>query len=415
MKKVIVISASLCGEDTTRKDKEIINLIGSLDMEAVRFYTQNINEINKNTYIGSGKISEIITYIRPLEDVDSIVFNCDLSPLQFRTLKDLFKKEIYDRTGIILQIFAQRAKTKEAKLQVEIATLQYLRARLVEKEANFSQVTSGGGAHNKGSGEKQIDIDRYKYRVLLAQKNAELESLVSKRAHNRQRRSNCNLPIVAIVGYTNAGKSTLLNTFIEADKKSNEKKVLQEDRLFATLETSTRYIDITKYPSFLLTDTVGFIDNLPTTLIKAFRSTLEEIKEADLLIQVVDVSDNEYKNQIITTNNTLKEIGVDENIPMIYLYNKVDKIDHYPFIPDEHSLFTSLTTTDDIDDICKLIMNHICKDWEKVNMFLPFSENLYALQKSGFIQEIKENEDGYYLTILVNERTKKMYSKFIID
>ena len=306
MKKVIVISASLCGEDTTRKDKEIINLIGSLDMEAVRFYTQNINEINKNTYIGSGKISEIITYIRPLEDIDSIVFNCDLSPLQFRTLKDLFKKEIYDRTGIILQIFAQRAKTKEAKLQVEIATLQYLRARLVEKEANFSQVTSGGGAHNKGSGEKQIDIDRYKYRVLLAQKNAELESLVSKRAHNRQRRSNCNLPIVAIVGYTNAGKSTLLNTFIEADKKSNEKKVLQEDRLFATLETSTRYIDITKYPSFLLTDTVGFIDNLPTILIKAFRSTLEEIKEADLLIQVVDVSDNEYKNQIITTNNTLK-------------------------------------------------------------------------------------------------------------
>ena len=174
MKKVIVISASLCGEDTTRKDKEIINLIGSLDMEAVRFYTQNINEINKNTYIGSGKISEIITYIRPLEDIDSIVFNCDLSPLQFRTLKDLFKKEIYDRTGIILQIFAQRAKTKEAKLQVEIATLQYLRARLVEKEANFSQVTSGGGAHNKGSGEKQIDIDRYKYRVLLAQKTAEL-------------------------------------------------------------------------------------------------------------------------------------------------------------------------------------------------------------------------------------------------
>ena len=415
MKDVVIISASLNGEDTTRKDKEIINLVGSLDMQAVRFYTQNINEVNKTTYIGSGKIQEIITYMRALDNIEAVVFNCDLTPLQFRTLKDLFKKEIFDRTGIILQIFASRAKTKEAKLQVEIATLQYLRARLVEREANFSQVTAGGGAHNKGSGEKQIDLDRYKYRVLLAQKNKELESLVHKRAHNRQRRSASDLPIAAIVGYTNAGKSTLLNTFIDVNKTSNEKKVLQEDRLFATLETSTRYIDLTKYPAFLLTDTVGFIDNLPTTLVKAFRSTLEEIKEADLLIHVVDISDPEYKKQIETTNKTLKEIGVNDSIPMIYLYNKSDKLDKYPFFPDENSLFTSLLNTDDIESITKLILTHICKDWKKVKMILPYNQNLYALQKMAFIQETKENEEGYELTLLANERVINLYSKFIID
>lgn len=414
MTQVIVISASVNGEDVTRKDEEIVNLLASLDMEAVRIYSQNIDEPYKTTYIGSGKVDEIKTYLRALDNVEAIVFNCDLTPLQFRTLKDEFHKEILDRTGIILQIFALRAKTREAKLQVEIATLQYLKARLVEHEANFSQVTSGGGAHNKGSGEKQIDLDRYKYRVLLAQKNKELEQLVNQRAHNRNRRNSTELPVIAIVGYTNAGKSTLLNTFIEANKTSNEKKVLQEDRLFATLETSTRYIDLTDYPAFLLTDTVGFIDNLPTTLIKAFRSTLEEIRDADLLIQVVDVSDSEYQKQIETTNNTLKEIGVSEDIPMIYLYNKVDKLESMPFIPNEDSMFTSLKSTDDILDITKLIFKHIAKDWNETHIFLPYSENLYALRKMALILDIKENDEGYLIKCLADKKTQSIYQDYLI-
>ncbi len=414
MTDVIVISAAINGEDTTRKDQEMDNLLSSLDMRAIRLYKQNMDEPNKVTYIGKGKVDEIKTYLRALDTVEAIVFNCDLTPLQFRTLKDEFRKEIIDRTGIILQIFALRARTREARLQVEIATLQYLKTRLVEHEANYSQVTSGGGAHNRGSGEKQIDLNRYKYRILLTQKNKELEQLVAQRAHNRNKRNVSELPVVAIVGYTNAGKSTLLNSFIEVNKTSNEKKVLQEDRLFATLETSTRYIDLTDYPAFLLTDTVGFIDNLPTNLIKAFRSTLEEIKEADLLIQVVDVSDPMYKSQIETTNKTLKEIGVSEDIPMIYLYNKCDKIEKLPFFPDEDSLFTSLNNTNDVLSIANLVFKHITKKWKEVKMFIPYSENIYALKKAAYVKEIKENEEGYDITCLANNRVLSIYQKFIV-
>lgn len=391
MNQVVVISAHLKKEDKRRSDDEILHLIEALDMEAVRFYIQEVEEIQRLTYVGKGKIAEWKEYIQALEKVDAIVINDDLTPLQWRTLHRIFLLPIYDRTGIILEIFSQHAQSKEARLQVEIAQIQYAKTRMVEEDANFSQVTSGRG-HNKGLGEKMIDLKRGRYRDLLSKKKAELASLVKQRKTMRGWREQNEIPMVAIVGYTNAGKSSLMNAFLR--HAHFHKYVKEEDQLFATLETSTRRVEILPYPTFLCTDTVGFIDHLPTTLIQAFRSTLEEIKQADLLIHVLDASDPDVMLQKKVTEDTLKEIGV-ENIPMIYFYNKSDLLTSYPFIPDAQSLFVSMKEEEDMEAMIKLIFQEICKKWVEKTVFLSYDKNIFSLQKEAYILQKIEKEQGY--------------------
>lgn len=393
MKKALLINAIINKEDIKEAVEEIYNLCASVEIEIVTEITQEIKSVNKKTYIGSGKVNEIANYLLHGE-YDCVITNFDLSPLQYTTLSEKFKIELIDRTGVILQIFAHRANTKEARLQVEMATLEYLKSRLVSKEANFSQVTSGGGGglKNKGAGEKQIDIDRFKFRSILKRKNDELKTLATQREQTRKNRGN--YPVVAIVGYTNAGKSTLMNQYLNVTKVQDKKKVLEENRLFATLETSTRFIDLKDYPSFLLTDTVGFINNLPTMLVKAFRSTLEEIKYADILLHVVDVSDPNYLEHQQVTEETLKAIGV-SGIPTLYLYNKVDLVKKLPFIPRENELLTSLKNSEDIEDITKLIFSVLAKKWTHVKKTLPYSVNIFEIKKQGYITSLFECEDGY--------------------
>lgn len=391
MANVLLIESIINKEDINYKHLEMLDLLKTLELYPKYFIKQELEEPYSKSYLGSGKILEIRELINEY-NIDLVICNFDLTPIQYTHLKDAFKVEILDRTGVILQMFSLKAKSKEAKLQAEIANLQYLKSRLVNKDANYSQVTSGGGLRNRGSGEKQIDLDRSKYKTILKRKQNELEKLVIQRKNNRKKR--INLPVAAIVGYTNAGKSTLLNQLLKKSNTKENKSVLQEDKLFATLETSTRLIDIYEYPYFLLTDTVGFISDLPTMLIEAFKSTLEEIADADLLIHVVDVSNDNFLKQIAVTNSVLKELNC-QDIPTIYLYNKIDKCKSIPFIPKRNELLVSLNDTNDLKQILDLIFNELKEKWEYFEFVVPHSKNVYLLKKYGFVVNLEILEQGF--------------------
>lgn len=391
---ILLVDAIIKNESIITKQKEMLNLLTTLYGEYNLTYTyQKLETPFTTTYLGKGKVYEIKDIIEK-ENVDILVMNFDLTPIQYLTLKNNISIPIIDRTGIILEIFMKNAKSKEARLQVEIANLQYLKARLINKEANYSQVTSGGGLKNRGTGEKQIDLDRFKFQRILKNKQKELEQLTIQRKSNRNMRFD--IPLISIVGYTNAGKSTLMNKMLDKAKVQQNKRVLEENKLFATLETSTRYISAFNYPDFLLTDTVGFINDLPTTLIEAFKSTLEEISCSDLIIHVVDISSDNYKEQIETTNNILKELNTDK-IPMIYLYNKFDKCTSYPFIPKQNELFVSLNNAEDIDSILNLIFNTIKENWTLLKFKMPINENINKIKKYGYIKSIQFDDDSYFI------------------
>ena len=300
---------------------ELAFLAETAGAEVVKRFTQKLPTAHSVTYVGKGKLEEIRQYIRNEEEeereVGMVIFDDELSPLQVKNLTDQLQTEVTDRTDLILRIFEQRAQTKEAKLQVEIARDQYLLPRLAGMQEHMSHQQGGSGF--RGSGEKQIELDRRIISRKLSRSRKELAQIVKQRQTQRERRKRNNVPVIALVGYTNSGKSTLLNTLCQ----NKEKKVFEKDMLFATLDITTRAIVLKNKGVITLTDTVGFIERLPHNLIQAFRSTLEEVKEADLLLHVVDSSFEDYQLQVDTTNKVLEELGV-ENTPMIYVYNKVD-------------------------------------------------------------------------------------------
>ena len=274
--------------------KEMDSLLGTLDIEIQESYQVEVKEIVRATFISKGMVDNCAIKVLA-NDIDIVVFNNDLSPLQIRNLTDLLKVEVIDRSMVIIKIFEMRAKTKEAKLQVEIASLKYNASRLVEKDSNFDQITSGG-AYSKGSGEKLISLRRNQIRELINRKEKQLSEIQRNRHINRLKRFN-SLPLVVIAGYTNAGKSTLMNNFIRLTENKRKDLTLEENRLFATLDTTTRLIKVDGHCPFLLTDTVGFISNLPTHLIDSFRSTLEEIENADLVMEVIDASSDNVSKE----------------------------------------------------------------------------------------------------------------------
>ena len=260
---------------TSHDNDEMLSLISTAGYKNLGVFSQNLKEINKSFYIGSGKVKELAANIFLTEDKDpvKVIFNVELNATQKRNLEDELGYEVLDRTELIIEIFERSAKTVEAKLQVEIAKYRYMASRLVDKEANYSQVTSGSG-HNKGEGERQKELTRRQLSMAIRQKKQKLEKIKNSRKTARSRRVSSSIPVIAIVGYTNVGKSTLMNALLELSHKMDNKNVLVEDKLFATLETSSRLIDIYGFPPFIITDTVGFISNLPHFLVESFKSTL---------------------------------------------------------------------------------------------------------------------------------------------
>ncbi|MBQ7925466.1 MAG: GTPase HflX, partial [Lachnospiraceae bacterium] len=307
-------------EDFEHSMEELKNLAEAAGKKVVGIITQKLDMPNKSLYIGTGKIREVKEYASEC-GANEIIFDNALSPSQIRNLVRELDMPISDRTNLILEIFAIRAQTREAKLQVETARLQYMLPRLVGLHESLSRQGGGSGSmSNKGAGEKKLELDRRRIEHRIAELRKELEQIAGNRITQRGKRDRSGIPQVALVGYTNAGKSTLLNQMVEYYGDGEEKKVLEKNMLFATLETSVRRIDNGRNQPFFLVDTVGFIDKLPHGLVKAFRSTLEEVRYADLLVHVVDFSDENHKQHMEVTLETLKELEA-AGIPQLVIYN----------------------------------------------------------------------------------------------
>lgn len=415
--KVLLVGVNLNDEFYFFKSmSELEELVKACQMLPIGSVVQNLKEINSAFYVGSGKLEEIKDKINELHP-DLVVFNNELSPSQLKNLELKLDIQILDRTSIILNIFALRAKTNEAKMQVEISKLRYMLPRLSGLHLSLGRQGGGSGFSNKGSGEKQIELDRRIIEDRISKLNKELSEIETRRNIQRRKRSDSEIPLVSLVGYTNAGKSTLLNTLVDLSLSDESKKVYEEDMLFATLETSIRKIKIKDGKEFLLSDTVGFIRELPHMLIKAFRSTLDEVKNSDLLLHVVDFSNEEYEENIRVTNSTLKEIGAD-NIPVIYVFNKCDKVNNIklPYV-DGNKVYISAKNNIGINELINVISNNIFKEYVTCKMEIPFKRGdivSYLKEKYDFISTQYTN-DGTLIEICLNKKDYGKYKNYIIE
>ncbi|WP_455684340.1 GTPase HflX [Thomasclavelia sp.] len=384
---------------------ELEQLCKACNIVVTKKCIQSLDKINPSLYIGTGKVQEIKAL---LDNIDMVIFDEELSPLQVKNLTDILDIEVTDRTDLILRIFEVRAQSKEAKLQVEIAKGQYLLPRLAGmKEHLYSQQ---GGSGFRGSGEKQIELDRRMIANQVLQAKKQLVKIVKQRQNQRKRRKDNEMKVVALVGYTNSGKSTLMNAFC----LNKDKQVLQKDMLFATLETATRSIMINHHPC-LLTDTVGFIERLPHHLIQAFRSTLEEVIEADLLVQVVDASNPNYESYIKTTNLVLEALGV-KDTPMIYAYNKVD-LNKYGFIvPLDPYVFISAKERIGLDQLEKTISDILFKDYAIYDLNIPYQDGevFKYLHQHNLVLEFQYLENSIFLKVEMHPKEINKYSKYLL-
>ncbi|MBE6060088.1 MAG: GTPase HflX [Clostridium sulfidigenes] len=412
-RKGLVVGININNENGFEESMvELKNLCMACDIEAIGELVQNSKQINKAHYIGSGKLDELKSLVNS-EEVDIVIFNNELSSSQLRNIEKAIECEVIDRTALILSIFAERAKTREAKLQVEVARLQYLLPRLIGANENLGRQSGGVGTKNKGAGEKKLELDRRKIEAKIAALNKELEELKHQRETQRNLRRKSSVPQIALVGYTNAGKSSIMNSMIDTFKDSEEKKVFEKDMLFATLETSIRSIKLDDNKKFLLSDTVGFVSNLPHNLIKAFRSTLEEVCEADLLLHVVDISNPDYKHHLKVTNDTLKEIGA-ESVPMIYVYNKIDLVDDY--LTDKNGVYISAKKSLGIDKLVETISTKVFNNYINCNMFIPYDKGnlLSYLSDNARVIDRKYRNDGTELSIECSNIDYEKYREYVI-
>jgi GTP-binding protein HflX len=415
LQRAILVGVNLGNEaDFAYSMEELANLTEACDVEVIGQVTQNLQRVNPSHYIGKGKIEEVAAYVKEA-DANMVIFNDELSPSQIRNLEEDLDCKVIDRTILILDIFAQRAKTKEAQLQVEVAHLQYMMPRLIGLRESLGRQSGGVGTKNKGVGEKKLELDRRKIEEQIAALNKELEALVAQRQTQRKQRKKNEIPVVSLVGYTNAGKSTIMNTMLEIFNGTVEKQVFEKDMLFATLETSVRNIDLPDNKSFLLTDTVGFVSKLPHHLVKAFRSTLEEVAEADLLIHVVDYSNPNYEQLIDITNETLKKIGV-ENISTIYAYNKSDMVDVEIPNVQEDRVYLSAKKHVGMEELVEMVRSHIYKEYTKCEMLIPYDQGQvvsYFNNHAHVLSTSYENE-GTKMVLECKTSDYEKYKRFAI-
>ena len=397
--------------------EELQNLAEALHVEVVGVVTQNLERVTPSHYVGTGKIEEIKNFYEEAQ-ANLVIFNDELSPSQIRNLERDLATKVIDRTMLILDIFGRRAKTREAQMQVELAQLQYMLPRLVGLHASLSRQGggTGGGFKNRGAGETKLELDRRKIEDQIAKIKKDLEHVKEQRETQRKQRRKNALPVVSIVGYTNAGKSTIMNQLLTQIGQEEHKQVFEKDMLFATLETSVRQIELPDKKTFLLTDTVGFVSKLPHHLVKAFRSTLEEARDADLLLHVVDVSNAEHGFMMDVTNETLKAVGV-EDIPTIYVYNKADIADvPYPVVSGDN-MWISAKQGIGLEELIQLIRQHIFSHYVTCDMLIPYDEGnvVSYLNEYASVFNTAYEEGGTLLSLEVKAADYAKYQQYVVN
>ncbi|MFG6383301.1 MAG: GTPase HflX [Lachnospiraceae bacterium] len=394
--RVILVGVSIQeGDDTEDSLVELGELVQTAGAEVIDIVIQSRESIHPGTYVGTGKLQEIKEKVIKLE-ADGIVCDDELSPAQLKNLQEELGCKVMDRTLVILDIFAARASTNEGKIQVELAQLKYRMSRLTGLGISLSRL--GGGIGTRGPGEKKLEMDRRLIKNRIAQLNRELEQVRKHREITRGQRERNQIKVAAIVGYTNAGKSTLLNHLTKAS-------VLEEDKLFATLDPTTRKLKLENGQEILLTDTVGFIRKLPHHLIEAFRSTLEEAKYADIIIHVVDSSNSQREKQMHIVYETLRNLGISGK-KIITLFNKQDKIIEKTLLKDfqaDKTLKISAKTEQGFEELKNILGEFLREDKQFLEGIFSYEQGdqIPIIRKYGELLEEEYKENGIYVKAFV--------------
>ncbi|AEM78565.1 GTPase HflX [Thermoanaerobacter wiegelii] len=400
--------AILVGIISTPEDEESMEELKELALtagaEVVGVMTQKRNTIDKAHYIGKGKLEEL-EFFAENQEVDLVIVNDELTGTQIKNMEDFLNVKVIDRTNLILDIFAKRAKSKEGMLQVELAQLKYRLPRLAGLGGQLSRL--GGGIGTRGPGETKLETDRRHIKNRIKAIEKKLEEIERHRSLQRERRKKNRIPVIAIVGYTNAGKSTLLNALTNAE-------VYVEDKLFATLDPTARRLVLSSGREVILIDTVGFIRKLPHDLVEAFKSTLEEVKYADLLLHVIDVASPDMEEKIKVVEKVLSDLGA-INTPKINVFNKIDLLEVVPK-GNEREVYISAKNKIGFDKLLQAIEREIFKDVEVVNFLLPYDktkEYNYLKEKTKIIGE-NYSEKGIMIKAEVQKEIKERLKDFII-
>lgn len=394
-------------DDSLEELKQLADTAGAT---VIKKFIQKRPKPDPAFFIGRGKVQELALYAQQ-ENIDLCIFDDELSPAQQRNIESVMGIRILDRTALILDIFAQRARTNEGKLQVELAQLQYTLPRIMGKGLMLSRL--GGGIGTRGPGETKLEVDRRRIRDRIAFIKEQIEKVKAVRSLHRSKRKKNNVFEVSLVGYTNAGKSTLLNTLTNSD-------IYAKDQLFATLDPTTRQLTLPNKQEIIITDTVGFIQRLPHQLIAAFRSTLEVVTEADLLVHVIDVSHELYKEQAAAVHEVLKEIGA-ETKPVITVYNKIDKLPPDSKLADrlaleEDTVCISAAKKLNLETLQQMIETHLKSKAVEVTLCIPYAETAKAAQlhETANVLEQEYTENGAVMKVILPVEDLEAYNEYIL-
>lgn len=396
--RAILVGLELA-EDISYSMEELEGLAEAVDAEVLGQVIQKLDRPNSATYIGKGKVEEIKEMAENME-ADIIIFNDELTGMQIRNLEDVTGVKVIDRTILILDIFAARATSKEGKLQVELAQLKYRMPRLLGFGKSLSR--QGGGIGTRGPGEKKLETDRRHIERRILDIKAELKALRETRSTQRVKREKSEIPVVALVGYTNAGKSALMNRLL-SDTEKEEKTVFEKNMLFATLDTSQRSVTLEDNRQFILIDTVGFVSKLPHSLVEAFKATLEEVSFADLLIHVVDSTFENYNFHMDVTEKVLSEIGAGDK-EKIVAFNKMDIAEEEP-IQVPGCVYISAKYGDNIDELLEKVKEKIFADDVEAKLLIPYSRgdlSSYICEKAS-VKKMEYKEEGTFFVAVLKQ------------
>ena len=409
--RAILVGAST-GEDISYSMEELSGLAEAAGIEVLGEMEQYLDHFRSATLIGSGKLFELKDFCEEME-ADLVIFNDELSGMQLRNIEDVVGTKVIDRTILILDIFAERAVSREGKLQVELAQLQYRMPRLLGFGKSLSRL--GGGIGTRGPGEKKLETDRRHIRSRMDEIKKELAEIKAGRGIHRSKREKSGIPVVALAGYTNSGKSSLMNRLLSMEDRQ-EKQVFEEDMLFATLDTAQRLITLDDNKSFILIDTVGFVSRLPHTLVDAFKATLEEVTMADLILHVVDASFPEKDFHIEVTEGVLKDLGAADRETVI-AFNKIDLVPGFEALEyGQNAVCISCKTGQGIDSLLDMIRDRLFSDMQEVELMVPYirGDVVNAVLSKAKPSVTESREDGTYLKVQLSSEQRGRWAEFMI-